>query len=163
MPHPARTPQTEIPSATVPFPPPLAFIVGMVVGFSLHALFPVPVLGRSGAVLLTFGWAVLALSVCFVVSSVVAFRRARTSHRFNQASTSLIVHGAFRISRNPVYLAGALLHLGIALVANALWPLLLLFPTLVIVNVLIKREEGYLSRRFGVEYDEYRRRVRRWV
>lgn len=163
MSHPARTPHAEIPGASVPFPPPLAFIVGIIVGFTLHALRPVSVSARSGAVLQKFGWAFLALSVCLVVSAVVAFRRARTSPTFSRASASLIVHGPFRISRNPLYLAAALLHLGLALTANALWPLLLLLPALVIVNVLIKREEGYLSRRFGVEYDEYRRRVRRWV
>ena len=54
--------------------------------------------------------------------------------------------------------------LGIALVANSWWPLLLLPLVLVVVQRgVIEREERYLEARFGQEYRDYKVRVRRWL
>jgi len=151
--------------ASVPFPPPLAFIVGMAIGFALQLFIPVRVVtssrGAHNLVLLASG--LLSVSASLIIASVIAFRRARTTHTFSVASTSLIVRGPFRISRNPLYLAGILFHAGVALAANAFWPLVLLLPAIALVNTLIKREEAYLTKRFGLEYDAYRNRVRRWI
>ena len=151
--------------ASVPFPPPLAFIVGMAIGFALQLFIPVRVVtssrGAHNLVLLASG--LLSVSASLIIASVIAFRRARTTHTFSVASTSLIVGGPFRISRNPLYLAGILFHAGVAMAANAFWPLVLLLPAIALVNTLIKREEAYLTKRFGLEYDAYRNRVRRWI
>lgn len=159
-----QMPHTETAGSSVPFPPPLAYFAGIALGFTLHVLLPAPIVtsARGENSLALFGWSLLALSASLVVSALVAFRQAHTSHTFNQASTSLIVRGPFRISRNPAYLAGALVHCGVSFVANALWVFLLLIPALAVVNALIKREEGYLSRRFGAGYQAYCGRVRRW-
>jgi hypothetical protein len=53
---------------------------------------------------------------------------------------------------------------GLALLANALWPLILLPLVIVIVRrVIIDREERYLTAKFGEEYLRYKARVRRWL
>ena len=160
-----QSPEADTAGARVPFPPPLAYFAGMAIGFALHYFFPFPLVASPRAVQLSrlLGWVLLVLSLSLVISAVVSFRRARTTHDFRRPSTALIASGPFGLSRNPVYLAGALLHCGVALLANALWPLLLLLPALVVVNHLSKREEEYLSRRFGLEYETYRHRVRRWL
>jgi len=63
-----------------------------------------------------------------------------------------------------LYLALALLTVAFGLFFNTWWPILLLIPTLMVVqHFIIAREEGYLRHRFGVEYDAYTRRVRRWL
>jgi protein-S-isoprenylcysteine O-methyltransferase Ste14 len=160
-----QTAEVDTAGASVPFPPPLAYFAGMAIGFALHLFLPLPLVASTRTLQLIhlFGWVLLVLSSGLVISAVVSFRRARTTRHFSRASSSLIASGPFRLSRNPAYLAGALVHCSLALLANALWPLLLLLPALVIVNNLIKREEQYLSRRFGLEYEAYRHRVRRWV
>ena len=151
--------------SSVPFPPPLAYFAGMAIGFALHNLLPARIApsARGEYVLSLTGWGLLTLSASLVISGLIAFRQARTTRAFSQPSTSLIVRGPFQISRNPAYLAGALLHCGVSFLANALWPLTLLIPALAAVHVLIKREERYLSRQFGVEYHAYCSRVRRWL
>ena len=140
-------------NARVPFPPPLAYFVGMGLGFALQSVRPLSIAASaSGETALRLaGAGVVVLAVALVVSAVVAFRAARTTPYFSQASTSLIVRGPFRISRNPVYVAGALVHIGVSFLANALWPLLFLPPALAVVNLLIKREESYLRKRFADE------------
>ncbi len=53
---------------------------------------------------------------------------------------------------------------GVAGIANALWPLVLLPLVLAGVRrLVIDREERYLDAKFGEDYRRYRQRVRRWL
>ena len=55
------------------------------------------------------------------------------------------------------------LYLGVGLLFNALGPMLLLLPLLAAMNWgVIRREENYLTARFGTVYRDYCRQVRRW-
>ena len=63
-----------------------------------------------------------------------------------------------------MYLALALLTIALAVFLNTWWLMILLVPTVLAVQrLVITREESYLHRRFGAEYDAYTRRVRRWL
>ena len=63
-----------------------------------------------------------------------------------------------------MHLHAGLAVAGIAVVANALWPLLMLIGVLGIVRRrVIAREEAYLEQAFGREYRRYRDRVPRWL
>jgi protein-S-isoprenylcysteine O-methyltransferase Ste14 len=58
----------------------------------------------------------------------------------------------------------AMIYTGLALLANALWAILLLpVALLVIQRGVIEREERYLERKFGEEYLRYKAQVRRWI
>jgi protein-S-isoprenylcysteine O-methyltransferase Ste14 len=105
-----------------------------------------------------------------VASAVLAkwgetvMRRAGTNIKPSQPTTAIVQTGPFRFSRNPLYISLTLFYLGVCLMFNALWPLLLLPPLLVVVQRgIIYREERYLEAKFGEEYRDYRRRVRRWL
>ena len=51
-----------------------------------------------------------------------------------------------------------------ASLANALWAVLLLPVTLLMMqHTAIEREERYLEGKFGEEYVSYKARVRRWI
>jgi protein-S-isoprenylcysteine O-methyltransferase Ste14 len=52
---------------------------------------------------------------------------------------------------------------GIALVASAAWPLLLLPVVLLATHVVVAREERSLQDRFGAEYRSYKTSVRRYL
>ena len=88
-------------------------------------------------------------------------RRADT-HRPARAEAE---HGRpFGYSRNPSYLALALIYAGIASLRNSLWAMLLLPPVIMVMQrEVIGREERYLERAFGEEYLAYKAQVRRWV
>ena len=63
-----------------------------------------------------------------------------------------------------MYLSLVFITVGLALLANALWPLVLLPVVIVIVRwTVIDREERYLTAKFGEEYLQYKARVRRWM
>jgi protein-S-isoprenylcysteine O-methyltransferase Ste14 len=62
-----------------------------------------------------------------------------------------------------MYVASAAVYVGIALVAGAAWPLLLLPGALLATHVVVVREERSLQARFGPAYRSYRRSVRRYL
>jgi protein-S-isoprenylcysteine O-methyltransferase Ste14 len=58
----------------------------------------------------------------------------------------------------------ALAYAGIAVLSGAVWVLAVLAPVLFLIDRgVIRREELYLSRRFGRDYLRYMARTRRWI
>lgn len=146
-------------------PPPVWFAAAFFAGWGLQFLVPLTthsqtVAGISRAVrigLLVCG-GMLALS-CFVM-----FLLARTTViPFGRAS-SLVTHGPYRITRNPMYWSLVLAYLGGAGLLVSPWPLILLTVPLLILNrVVIPFEERRLREAFGREYEAYCARTRRWL
>jgi protein-S-isoprenylcysteine O-methyltransferase Ste14 len=142
--------------------PPLLFGGTLVLGLVLHWLRPQPVLPPLAARLL--GLLILVASGLLARSAETAMKGAGTNIPPNQPTLAIVTDGPFRFTRNPLYLATAGLYVGIALLVNALCPLLLLLPMLVILDWgVVRREERYLEAKFGDSYRDYRARVRRWV
>lgn len=142
--------------------PPALFAGTLAIGLLLHFVFPITFLPRLVAI--ASGVIVLAGAALIASSAFGAMRRAQTAVNPSQPTTVIVSEGAFSFSRNPIYLSLTLLYIGIALLLNALWALLLLLPLLVVVqNGVIKREEDYLERKFGDDYLRYKTSVRRWV
>ena len=106
----------------------------------------------------------MVAAVALFSGSVGKFRAAGTPVPGNKPTTVIVRAGPYRFSRNPIYLAFSLLHLGIAIWVNGLWLVATLIAALaVMAYVVIPREEEYLERRFGAEYLDYKNSVRRWV
>jgi protein-S-isoprenylcysteine O-methyltransferase Ste14 len=91
-------------------------------------------------------------------------RKTDVPIRTDKPVPRLTTEGPFRYSRNPSYLALAVIYTAIAVLRNSLWMMLLL-PLVVVVmqREVIGREERYLERAFGEEYLAYKGKVRRWV
>lgn len=80
------------------------------------------------------------------------------------STSKLVTTGVFSVSRNPLYLGGVCILVGIALAVNLPWLLALLLPALVACRyVLIAPEERYLAAKFGEEYAMYAATVHRWL
>ena len=63
-----------------------------------------------------------------------------------------------------MYLGLVFITAGLAFLANALWPLILLSVVIVILRrAVIDCEKRYLTAKFGEEYLQYKARVRRWL
>ena len=92
------------------------------------------------------------------------FGQRETTIKPFEESSALVTDGYFRYSRNPMYLSMLLLTTGVAWLLGSLTAFL---PVPFLYAVLrfrfIAMEEGMLEQKFGVEYLEYKRQVRRWV
>lgn len=143
-------------------PAPLIFVGALLVGVLLTLAFPVSFLPR---------WVTLIVgAICFLLPFALGFaalramRRAKTSVNPYRPTTALLTEGPFSLTRNPMYLGMAVQYVGLALLFNSLWAVLLLPVALMIVYLtVIKREERYLERQFGKDYRAYKARVRRWI
>jgi protein-S-isoprenylcysteine O-methyltransferase Ste14 len=72
--------------------------------------------------------------------------------------------GVYRFSRNPIYVGFLLVLVALAVGANMGWMLVMLPILFVLLHFgVVRREERYLSAKFGAGYDDYRARVRRWI
>ena len=143
-------------------PPPLIFLGFLAAGIGLNALWPLPLFPQTlqyalGAPLVAAGVAVMALALA-------RFRAGQTPVQTWKPTTALVASGPYRYSRNPIYLAMAGIYAGIGVLLDSAWVLALLVPLLIVIRYgVIGREERYLERKFGAEYQAYRARVRRWL
>ncbi len=110
------------------------------------------------------GWALVLFFVAWNGWSLWLFGRHETGLLPGQATNAMIEEGPYRLSRNPLYVGLLALYLALALLGGTVWGLVL-FPIAVLLVRwgAIRPEERFLHRRFGAEYDDYARRVRRWL
>ena len=149
-------------TAGVIAPPPLIFLSALGIGFGLDAAMGTGSLPSTVA--RPLGSASIMAGAGLMGSFVRAFGRARTPLDPYTPSQALVTDGPYRLTRNPGYLGMALAYAGIAIVSNAPWALVPLPAAIAIIDRgVIAREERYLTRKFGTPYEDYKRRVRRWI
>ena len=146
----------------ISYPPPLIFGAGFLAGYALQLVMRLSLPAWPPGP--TVGWTLVALGVVLTGSAVVTFRRAGTTPNPTKPATTVVVHGPYRFTRNPMYLGWVMVYLGAVLLTHWIW-LLVLLPLVVFLvrTQVIAREEAYLERAFGDAYRAYRARVRRWL
>jgi len=91
-------------------------------------------------------------------------KRAATTVKPEETPTALVSSGAFRLTRNPMYVGMTVILAGVALtLGSALGLACAALFALLADRLYIVREEAALSAAFGPAYAEYRRAVRRWI
>ena len=143
-------------------PPPLIYSMPLVLGLVLDKRRHVPFLPRGAA--RGLGWSLLGAGAALNAWFLLTIRKTEVPIRTDRPVPRLSTEGPFRYSRNPSYLALAMIYAGVASLRNSLWAMLLLAPAVMVMHrEVIGREERYLERAFGEEYLAYKRKVRRWV
>jgi protein-S-isoprenylcysteine O-methyltransferase Ste14 len=143
-------------------PPPLIYLVPLLIALAVGHWWPRPVLPPSMSLII--GSLLLVCGIVFLYPAISVFRRARTPAEPWKPTSALVAAGPYRITRNPMYVGFTFVYTGISLAVNSLWPLLLLPVILVVMQrLVIQREERYLERKFGDKYREYASTVRRWL
>lgn len=86
--------------------------------------------------------------------------------RHGEAASAPVSDGAFGYVRNPIYLAGIALLLGVGLLYHPWRPIDLGLPVILLLYfhaAVVLVEEPDLRRRFGATFDRYCARVPRWL
>ena len=135
----------------------LAIAMQLLVPFSLPR-------GQLALVFISTGIALLILGVILVAQARREFRRYSQPTDPGHPTHKIVTTGIFSFSRNPLYLGGIVFLVGLALVLNFPWLIVLLLPAVVACHyILIAPEEHYLLDKFGEVYRSYTQRVNRWL
>lgn len=149
-------------TAGVIAPPPLLAAGLLLLGYGLDLARPLPLLPSPAQYAVSA--ALILPAVVLVASGVWQFRRAGTHVEPYKPTTALVTGGPYRWSRNPLYVALALVHAGISMAVDSAWMMALILPFLLVIRYgVVAREERYLERKFGQTYLDYKSTVRRWL
>lgn len=144
--------------------PPIIFLLCLVGGIVFEVLHAssmpfIPWLPR-----LLSGVAIAAAGFAFMGWGHGRFKSLGIEVKTFKPASQLVTKGAYRFSRNPMYVGFVSLLAGIAWAAGSI-PMLVsaMVMFLYLDQYVIRREEAYLTRQFGENYKAYCRRVRRWL
>jgi protein-S-isoprenylcysteine O-methyltransferase Ste14 len=97
------------------------------------------------------------------VCTLISFRQSFRVGIDADHPGALIEDGVFAFSRNPIYVALAIILIGEFLIFSNWMTLIYLCGAGWLLHRQVLREERYLKRHYGRAYDEYCRRVRRYL
>ena len=146
----------------VKIPPPLIFLGFGLFGIVIHYLKPLTIIGPL--------W-LLYLGVIILISSFFGFgymvnfyKKNETEIEPTKTTSVIITSGIYRYSRNPVYLISCACPIGLGFIFMTYWAMFSFIPALIVVYfTAVKKEEKYLEKKFGQEYLDYKKKVRRWL
>ena len=107
------------------------------------------------------GWVLVAGGAACAVAGMERFSSA--GQVSGTEPGELHTRGIYRWSRNPQYLGNGLLVTGAAVAARSAYASMLAAGVWAIYRRWIPSEERHLLRVFGDDYEQYRRRVPRWL
>lgn len=144
-------------------PPPIWAIIYVLLAAAISWLFGWPRL--FSLPLAPLGISLVVVAWILPVWAIVLFRREGTEVTpTSPTNRKLITSGPYQFTRNPMYLGLVILTLGIAIWTGA-WPMfaapIAVFATANWIHIPF--EETKMRRQFGIAYDNYVARVRRWV
>jgi protein-S-isoprenylcysteine O-methyltransferase Ste14 len=137
--------------------PPVALVLIFAVVQGLLAHF-VPSLTFFVSFRVPFAVALATVGAAVPIAAVLAFRTANTTvdPTRPEATSSMVIRGVYRLSRNPMYLGFLLLLASVAVVLmNALAFVLLPIFVAYMNRFQIVPEERMLSAKFGTEFESY--------
>ena len=92
------------------------------------------------------------------------FRKNNEDPNPTTRSVQLMTSGIYRYTRNPMYLALILFQIGIGVSLSFIHISLMSILTMILLHYFVViREEIYLKKIFGQEYDIYASASRRWI
>ena len=143
----------------------VVFGIPFIAAIALQLAVPISLpYGFLTPVIILAGTAFIIIGVAFVVLARREFAQHGQPTDPGHPTSKIVTSGVFSVSRNPLYLGGICILIGIALAANLPWVLVFLLPALIACHyVLILPEERYLAAKFGKEYAIYTASVHRWL
>jgi len=110
-----------------------------------------------------FGMGVMYIAVTLYYIDVIRFGR-NLAIGVDENSKGLTTTGFYAYSRNPMYISFIIFWTGAFLAFSNLGMLLILLGECVFYHLqVVYREEPFLRKRYGAEYEEYCKKTRRWL
>jgi len=109
---------------------------------------------------------ILSIGILILLNPVLKFKKSKTTInpiKFNKVN-KLVTSGIYKYSRNPMYLGLLMIVISSSIFYLNIFSILTpLFFYLWINRFQIKREEVFLTEKFGEDYLSYKKKTRRWI
>lgn len=142
--------------------PPTYFFICLVISALLHYTFPINQVIDYPINLLGF--------LFFLVGGLLniwadqLLKKQNTTVKPNEKPTTFIQTGAYKISRNPMYLGMAFLLIGAGFILGSISSFIGTILFIVLMEIrFIPMEEKLMKEQFGTEFETYKKKVRRWI
>jgi len=146
----------------VPWPP-IIDVGVLLAAWLLEQAVPLSMMMTSAPVRLA-GWFGVAAGLAIAAAGLGYFQVIGTTSNPTGRAARLARGGIYAWTRNPMYLGTVIAFVGLAFALGSAWLVILaILMPLPLRKLAIEREEAYLGRRFGVEYADYCKKVRRWL
>ncbi|MFW9799589.1 MAG: methyltransferase family protein, partial [Candidatus Thorarchaeota archaeon] len=103
------------------------------------------------------------LTAIAIFAAAAYFINASQKTLFGSHETGVATEGVYSRVRHPMYLGMVLIYLALAMVTLSLAALGVWLLILGAYDIMASYEEKLLKERFGEEYTEYQREVRKWL
>lgn len=151
---------SEKDAPNVPMIPPIILLLFLMLGIVLNWAFPMN-WGHG------WGWLgiiLFSLGMGTVIWCKKLFDKAETNISPDKPTLTIVTTGPYKYSRNPIYAGFLCVYAGLGMMMDA--PIMLLLTTglwFILDRKIIVPEEIYLEEKFGEEYLDYKKTLRRWV
>ena len=109
---------------------------------------------------------ILSLGILVFINPVLKFIKSKTTINPIQfeETNRLVTSGIFKYSRNPMYLGMLMIIISTSTFYLNIYSILTPFLFIFWINKFqIKREEAFLTEKFGKEYLSYKNKTKRWL
>ena len=116
---------------------------------------------RFAGTLVWTRWQIVGSAIFLPAFVLFVLARVELGRAFSiQAKAStLVTTGLYARIRNPIYVFGALMSVGIFIFVHRPWFLLIWVPLIPLQVFRVRKEEQVLEAKFGDDYREYKRRT----
>lgn len=140
--------------------PPIWLTVFIVLGWGAARLAPLGLVSPAP----WLGGGVILGGVLLILWSGAVFAKARTPIHPRKTPQTLVRRGPFALSRNPIYLAMAVILIGWGVALGSLWPALFAPVFMYVIQKrFIEDEEATLAEAFPEEWADWTGKTRRWL
>ncbi len=142
--------------------PPVFYIISIFIALVIDYFSP---LGIGDTMIFKMTAIVIGVvGILVFISAGRMFRADKQNVSVHTKTKNIYQSGIYAYSRNPIYLGALLMVIGCGIYFNKPWILIMQVPLVLFMNkYVIGREEAYLERKFGDEYLDYKKKVRRWI
>ena len=98
-----------------------------------------------------------------LISAMYLFKSGHVVVSDEQRPTGVVVTGAFRYVRHPLYLASIIIYLGLTVSTSSLFSLALFVGIFAFHNYIASYEEELLETKFGEDYRKYKKKTGKWM
>ena len=103
------------------------------------------------------------LSLILFIWALISFKKSFRVGLVENSSQGLITQGAFAISRNPIYVSFAAMLIGQFLIFPSWILFIYIFAGILTFHRQVLKEENFLSIQYGNEFEQYCRKVNRYL